>query len=100
MSAVITKLHASDNLCEEQIWPMSPPPEVPARCLLNSGGQGLEGKDRQLCWDPEKAREKWEGSSGRVAGLYSPEWPNMVATHSPEEKSKMERFLSEQLVAM
>lgn len=28
------------------------------------------------------------------------EWPNMVATHSPEKKSKMERFLSEQLVAM
>ena len=64
------------------------------------GGDWLEGRDRQLCWDPEKAKEKREGSRGREAGLHSPEWPNMVATHSPEEKSKMERFLSEQLVAM
>lgn len=44
---------------------------------------------------PEKLREE-----RKVPGLYSPEWPNIVATHSPEEKSKMERFLSEQLVAM
>lgn len=50
----------------------------------------------------QQPREESTISTREVAATltHSPEWPNMVATHSPEEKSKMERFLSEQLVAM
>lgn len=54
---------------------------------------------RAELWCGNRQGKKVQFQTGRWM-LYSPEWPNMVATHSPEEKSKMERFLSEQLVAM
>lgn len=60
----------------------------------------MEGRSRQLCRVPRNKRKKESRPRGSILVLHSPEWPNMVATHSPEEKSKMERFLSEQLVAM
>lgn len=59
MFAVITKLHASDNLCEEQrIWPLSFP-KVPAKPCPNSGSGWLVGREGQTALlAPKKVKEE------------------------------------------
>lgn len=59
MFAVITKLHTSDNLCRRTNMVDEPQPRVQWNLFSTvEVGGWLEGRDRQLCWDPEKAREK------------------------------------------
>lgn len=67
MFAVITKLHASDNLCEEQkIWPMSHP-QVPAKLLSQQWRWGLVGvEEHAALLGPTKLSEervKFQGYS-------------------------------------
>lgn len=67
MFAVITKFHASDNLCEEQrIWPMSHP-EIPAEFLFQPWRWGLVGREKQPdVMGPKKLKKeriKFQGQS-------------------------------------
>lgn len=67
MFAVITKFHASDNLCEGQrIWPMSHP-EIPAEFLFQQWRRGLVGREKQPdVTGPKKLKKeriKFQGQS-------------------------------------